>query len=729
MDSNDAELSKSFQGDEQDFRDNYVSDVHHANKTQLDAKLVFSSHSMEKSLSNDNFEIGHGFSVARVLVDLLDVYNQKRFPKDAPAYVNTLAVLKCFYKKHEGSRYQKSIEEAFGGLLAEILACQSLIGGTSVLHADSKKGNSLKNFSELADGRFTVREYADEPVDIGVLHEVIRIAQRTPSACNRQPARVYYLTDKSLIAKVLEIQGGFAHYATPPVLFLVTATDNAYVAPNERNQGYVDGGLYVMSLLYALEYEELAACPLHAMFDADTRNTIRDMFGIPDSEKLISFVAAGHFKPESKVCKSFRYPIEHVSRRIDSLYEPHAKAVSFQTDRAKDVEIRQLSAQLVQARAELQSHLGIKRSARLLAGNIKRKLRIRTRLRNLANMAKTRSVDGTIVTLTGFFNYGNIMQRYALQAFLRDNKLNYVVSQHITGPTDSRIIRDTKLFCQKRIHAIDIDIHNPKDMFRSYIVGSDQVWRDWGNEPVEYYFLNFVRNQEAKKVAYAVSFGKDSLLDAGVDRFRLTELRVLATQFSAISVREISGASIVQNELGVPDSAHVLDPTMLLTKDDYSQLIEEPVTELAAIYDLFVYVLDDDARIQELVTRIADQKQYKVSKIAAEFDKQQEPVELWLKGFRDAKFVVTDSYHGMLFSIINNTDFVVIANEARGLARFTSLLGLVGLEDRLVSHSEIDEAMKKLDQAEIDWHKVNMKLEELRRQSAEWLLNALQGVK
>ena len=78
------------------------------------------------------------------------------------------------------------------------------------------------------------------------------------------------------------------------------------------------------------------------------------------------------------------------------------------------------------------------------------------------------------------------------------------------------------------------------------------------------------------------------------------------------------------------------------------------------------------------------------------------PVEKWLKGFQDAKFVITDSFHGCIFSIIFNVPFVVLRNEQGGLARIYSLLSMFCLKDRLVDSVDDLKQLKI-----IDWNKVN----------------------
>lgn len=94
------------------------------------------------------------------------------------------------------------------------------------------------------------------------------------------------------------------------------------------------------------------------------------------------------------------------------------------------------------------------------------------------------------------------------------------------------------------------------------------------------------------------------------------------------------------------------------------------------------------------------------------------PVEEWIRGFMDAEFVVTDSFHGTVFSIIFNKPFISIANESRGTTRFTSLLKLFQLEDKLV-HSLSD--FNLTGYKEINWENVNSILEREKTSSIQFL--------
>ena len=116
----------------------------------------------------------------------------------------------------------------------------------------------------------------------------------TGTACNRQATRrVHVYTDKKQIADILEVQGGVRGYATPPRLLAITSDLRCWFGGHERNQGYVDAGLYAMELLLALEDQNLAACALNTMAFYKKSRKLRTACGIPDNEIFAMLIAVG----------------------------------------------------------------------------------------------------------------------------------------------------------------------------------------------------------------------------------------------------------------------------------------------------------------------------------------------------------------------------------------------------------------------------------------------------
>lgn len=97
---------------------------------------------------------------------------------------------------------------------------------------------------------------------------------------------------------------------------MITTDTRYFIDVTERNQVYVDGGLFAMSLLYALEYERLAACALNTMFDPKRESATRKLLGINESENMIMYLTVGNFKDNYRVPKSYRLSVEQIVKYL-----------------------------------------------------------------------------------------------------------------------------------------------------------------------------------------------------------------------------------------------------------------------------------------------------------------------------------------------------------------------------------------------------------------------------
>lgn len=228
------------------------------------------------------------------------------------------------------------------------------------------------------------------------------------------------------------------------------------------------------------------------------------------------------------------------------------------------------------------------------------------------------------------------------------------------------------------------------------VVGSDQVWRPMYNYDVRDCFLKFVQGLSVKRVAYAASFGTDAW-EFTDEQTR--ECAALAKQFDGISVREKSGVGLCKDHLGV-SAVHVLDPTLLLQAEDYAVLCKDIPQRKPFV---FAYILDKSEDKINSIQRFAEQRglPYYIKSADAEVS-MDDTIELWLSYFRDAAFVITDSFHGTAFSINFNKDFYVFGNVQRGNSRFDSLLNQLGLQDRVIKEQILKET-----ESHIDWNNVN----------------------
>lgn len=266
-----------------------------------------------------------------------------------------------------------------------------------------------------------------------------------------------------------------------------------------------------------------------------------------------------------------------------------------------------------------------------------------------------------------------------------------------------------------------------KEDYDAFVIGSDQIWRpSYAYKPIEIAFLSFAKNwKNIKRISYAASFGVDTWEYTYAET---EQCEALIKLFDAISVRENSGVKLCEKYLHCK-AVHVLDPTMLLTVNDYISLFENK-SLVNPQGQLLTYILDETSEKALIIQKVAEHYHYQPFRSNSRYEDEdapleervQPPVEQWLKDFYDAKFVVTDSFHATVFSILFGKPFIVVANKDRGISRLRSLLDMFNLENHIIySLSELDLAADY----SLNVHSIAMILQSWRVNSMSFLKNRL----
>lgn len=251
--------------------------------------------------------------------------------------------------------------------------------------------------------------------------------------------------------------------------------------------------------------------------------------------------------------------------------------------------------------------------------------------------------------------------------------------------------------------------------YSSVVVGSDQVWRaSYTGESTEVYFLSFL-DDDIKRVSYAASFGNDFWeLDESNTKSLLKQVK----KFEYVSVREKSGVDICKIVFNV-EAKHVLDPTLLVGRDFFDDIISSEGLDELDSGELVYYKLDTDSKFVEFISQLS--KDLGVSSKNIYYENiggknYYQTVGSWLNDIRNSKYVVTDSFHCVCFAVLFEKPFFYYPNDDRGLTRLESLLSLLGLEKNIYRF-EGDPVIKAASLVNIDYKEINKSLGELREES------------
>lgn len=357
-------------------------------------------------------------------------------------------------------------------------------------------------------------------------------------------------------------------------------------------------------------------------------------------------------------------------------------------------------------------------------------------------------------------NYGGVLQAWALQSAL--NSLGCVVDTDLSHPmsalraamrammlakmrlvphpfvaAERQRLTDGALlaFIDERMRTVRLFPRGRRPSQRvlrnydAFVVGSDQVWRP-GYSDVAVTLFNFIDYGDRRPIySYAASFGVDSSTEYSVMLREATA--PLAARLSGVSVREDSGVGLAEELWGIAAARH-LDPTMLYSRTAYDQLICSARSLGNAVPEggISSYILDPSPSTHDATAELCRSLGMSshsllpspggVAATSREVSRKMSPEE-WLKSIRDASFVLTDSFHGTVFCVLFRKPFIVLPNMGRGAARFSSLLGNLGLDSRVVSSAAGYVGLAALAQESIDWESVESRLRAERRRAWGYL--------
>lgn len=350
-----------------------------------------------------------------------------------------------------------------------------------------------------------------------------------------------------------------------------------------------------------------------------------------------------------------------------------------------------------------------------------------------------------LLNLTLDSNYGGNLQRYALIKVLQDMghdvvhlQMHYINHVSLIGKCKwfvnrlaKKTLMDHGAVLSWKQDQLDVDtkrcmvakpfynkyIPHTKEIrskeelwaytdFDAFVVGSDQVWRPHMAKSfgISTYFLDFLPDDyHGKRIAYGVSMGVD---ESEFSDNQIAELTALYEKFDSVSVRERSALQLLQNFGWMsPTAETVLDPTLLLRKEDYEKIIDENETK-ASEGNMFCYILDSTPEKMMEVERIAYEKNLKPYYQIGCSAIDSMSIPQWLRSFRDSDYIYTDSYHGFVFSLIFHKPAKIVFNKTRGNARFDSLM---------------NELHFNLDDVQYNWNMIEKCIMEFRQKSFNYL--------
>jgi nitroreductase len=275
----------------------------------IGAKIRIICHTIEKALSLTDCRGDFGKQKIENLINLYNVYKDSVLPDK-----NTLDIAESTIRVYADHRKRHSLDSSW--IPSSLIENDStgIPCGAQMISADQ---TDFKEFCHIAESRHSIRNYSLRPIEHNDIINAVKIAQTAPSACNRQATRIYAITDSDKINALKQRHGGIRTFGMPSVIFVISQDLNLYISEYERNTWLVDGGIFCMNFLYALDSVGIVNCPViwGGMDDEDT--FLSELVGIPQNERVAVLVVGG-YPPEHGVkapCSPKR-PVEDILQII-----------------------------------------------------------------------------------------------------------------------------------------------------------------------------------------------------------------------------------------------------------------------------------------------------------------------------------------------------------------------------------------------------------------------------
>ena len=282
------------------------SNEHFETEEQILSRLIIDGHSIEKGLAQANLRFGFGQKKVKFLISLCNLYLDKY--QGIPSRLSyVIGILREYEVLHdnEGQSLDDDTRLSLESLFKRFLP--SKVPFTRSTTKQEYFSMAEESFPIFSSSRHSVRDFTGAAVDSTIIQRAVELAQNAPSACNRQATRVYCVYNDELRAEIAFLQNnahGFVDFANP--ILVVTTELQDWGTGEQWYGGYVDGGIYLMNLLYSLHYYRVAAIPLNWYAGIEKNNLIHELLEIPESQVVIALIGCGYPKDSFKLVTSQR---------------------------------------------------------------------------------------------------------------------------------------------------------------------------------------------------------------------------------------------------------------------------------------------------------------------------------------------------------------------------------------------------------------------------------------
>lgn len=269
-------------------------------KNALEAKILRQTHVIEKGMSLSHPREKFGVKKANELLGFIDEFVAYGYKiEESQSVKNSLGVLNAYINYHAARGFYPQDVISHFAKYKQFIAESDQPFGIESISRQKLQEKIEGNFYEFFNSRHSVRQFSDRKILSNDIKKAVKLAMRAPSACNRQSCKVYFFDEKKINDELGQLIAGNTGFESEVANYLVITSDiSAFYDAFERNQVYVDGGIFAMALVEALHYYGIASCILQNGEFKERNKIFKEICSIPTNEKIILFIAIGYYKED-----------------------------------------------------------------------------------------------------------------------------------------------------------------------------------------------------------------------------------------------------------------------------------------------------------------------------------------------------------------------------------------------------------------------------------------------
>jgi nitroreductase len=270
------------------------------------ALLVKQYHRIEKGLALPDPRPGFGVQVLQEIMELV-----ARLEQASGRFFHSLGARSTLQAYRDNAVCTEDMARTIDAFNAGIDSASLPPAGITPVSLADIRADAGIDFAAFARSRYSVRDYTGDPIPEEALREAVAIAMKSPRVCNRGTARCHAILDRATMDKALSFQNGNIGFGDKAgAVLIITSDRRGFLDYSERNQCWIDGGLFAMTLCYALHAQGYGTCMLNWSVTADKDKALREAIPIPEHEAIITFMSVGVMKPEFRVATSPREAVD-----------------------------------------------------------------------------------------------------------------------------------------------------------------------------------------------------------------------------------------------------------------------------------------------------------------------------------------------------------------------------------------------------------------------------------